>query len=178
MSSVAESLYSGAATVGEIKANVTLVVFVIIVVVMSSSAIYLIISPPQRSNDAEAIVVDSECKQVSTTLENGKTSLSSECTTGVKYTIDNKEYNNKVATQETLFKRDDKINIKYDPKNPNNISYNEMSPKSVGYILCSVAIIILLIVMIYYYFINKYKPLAALEGASTTFSFAKSVFRD
>jgi hypothetical protein len=170
MSSVADSLYSGTAAIGEIKATITLVVGIVIVFSMSSSAIYSIVSTPTRSKDTQASVLDSECKQIVTQLNNGKTNTSSECTTGVKYNIDNKDYNQKVITGGTLFRKDDKINIKYNPDNPTDVSYNETSQRTMGFILSCVAILILICIILYYYLITTYKPLAALEGASTTYN--------
>lgn len=173
--SVAESLYSGSAAIGKVKATISLVVGIIITVCLSSAGSYIIVSTPSRSSETKASVVDSECKQFVRQMNN-KSSTSTECTTGVNYNVDNKKYNNKVKTDGTLFKQGEKINIKYNPNNPNDISYNEMSNKKLGFILIGIGIILVILVVIYYYLITTYKPLAALEGASTTYDFAKNMF--
>jgi hypothetical protein len=172
---VVDTLYSGSAAIGEIKAKVTLVVGIIIVISLCLSGLYLVRSTPSRSEETKASVVDSECKQIVKQLDN-KTSTSSECIIGVKYNVDTKEYINKVVTGGEIFKQGEKITIKYNPNNPSDISYNETSQRTIGFYFSAVAIIVLIFVGLYYYFIHKYKPLAALEGASTSINFAKNMF--
>jgi uncharacterized BrkB/YihY/UPF0761 family membrane protein len=53
---------------------------------------------------------------------------------------------------------------------------NTMSNTTVGFILSCAGVIVVSIVVLYYYALNKYKPLAALQGASTTVNLAKRIF--
>jgi uncharacterized BrkB/YihY/UPF0761 family membrane protein len=53
---------------------------------------------------------------------------------------------------------------------------NTMSNTTVGFIFSCVGVIVVSIVVLYYYALNTYKPLAALQGASTTVNIAKRIF--
>ena len=57
-----------------------------------------------------------------------------------------------------------------------NKTENTMSNTTVGFILSCAGVIVVSIVVLYYYALNKYKPLAALQGASTTVNLAKRIF--
>lgn len=170
--SVANTLYSGSAAIGEVKATITLVVGIIITCSMMASAIYSITSVPIRTSDIQAEVTESNCKQVIKQFK-GKEHSSSECLTKVKYIVDNQEYISDVNTNAQAFNQGEKINLKYNPKNPRDISYNEASLNTMGWILSGVAFLFLGIISIYYYLINRFKPLAALEGAATSIDLAK-----
>lgn len=175
--SVVNTLYSGSAAIGEVKATITLVVTLIITCSMMASAIYSITSVPERTADVQAEVTESVCTQIRRQLKDGKEEKSAQCMTDVRYTIADKVYTAKVSTNSSAFNQGEKINIKYNPKNPIDISYNEVPLSTVGWILSGVGFLLLCIVSIYYYLINRFKPLAALEGASTSIDLAKGFTR-
>ena len=173
--SVIDTLYTGSATIGKVKATISLVIVIIITLSMIASAIYSILSIPERTSKVQAEVSESKCTQITRQLKDGKQTTSSECMTGVKYYVNDKQYTSKVNTNTSGFNQGDKINIKYNPKNPTDISYNEIPLNTFGWVLSGIACLLLSITSIYYYFINKYKPLAALDGAFTSIDLAKGI---
>lgn len=175
MSSVLSSAYSGAASIGEAKATISVVVGAIIVLGLSVSASFSIMSKPTRTGEVQAEVIDSTCTETVFETSDGKKNTSQNCLSNVNYTINDQMYTSKVNTSPHNFKKGDKILVKYNPSNPIDISYGETSLSTVGWILCGVAVCIAVVVAIYYYAVTRFKPLAAYEGASTSIDLAQGL---
>lgn len=174
MSSVLSSAYSGAASIGEAKATLSVVVGAVVVLGLIVSASFSIMSKPSRTNKVEAEVIDSICTQV-TTKGDGKTYTHPDCVSTVKYVVNDNIYTANVNTGTEKLIEGAKTTIKYNPSNPIDISYNEPSMNMIGWILSGVALCIALGIGIYYYAVTRFKPLAAYEGASTSINLAKGL---
>lgn len=175
--SAVETIYSGAATIGEIKSVVYLIVGLCLTLCLSMSASFSIMYKSPRTAETQANVVDdSDCKEHTTKTSDGKTHTNTQCLTNIKYNIANQTLTKNIPTGSQSLRSGNTITIKYNPSDFNDVSYNEMPLSTVGWIVSGVAICIALFVMIYYYLINQYKPLAALEGANTSINIVKRIF--
>lgn len=175
MSSFTSSLYSGSASIGQIKANVSVVIGGFMVIASLISASSSIMSKPTRTATIDATVVESRCKQTNSTNSEGKTVTLLECMTLVEYTVGNKLYVGELSTLSNSYNKGEKITIQYNPSNPQDISYKEISMRYVGFGLSSIAICMGVFLALYYYLIMRFKPLAAYEGASTSIGMAKGL---
>jgi len=175
MSSVLSSAYSGAATIGEAKATISVVVGAVLVLGLIVSASFSIMSKPTRTGEVQAEVINFTCTETVFETQDGKKNTSQNCVSNVSYTINNQKYTSNVNTSPHRFEKGAKITIKYDPSNPIDISYGETSMSTIGWILSGVAVCIAVCIAIYYYAVTRYKPLAAYEGASTSIDLAKGL---
>lgn len=178
MAGVADSVYSGAATIGQAKAAVAGVLGGILVIALIISAGFSIMSTPTRTAQATATVTESGsvCQEVTRKGPDGKPNTISECTTPIQYTVGNQVYNSRISTMSQTFKAGDTLQINYNPQNPLDMSYNELPLSTLGWILSGIAIVLSLLIVGYNYLVRTYKPIAAYEGAATSIDLTKNLY--
>jgi hypothetical protein len=158
-------LYSDVASFGQFTSKFRLILTVLVFCILVGSAYILYTSPHPRTQQVEANVLEPPVCNI--TNSDGSCVTSN---TRVNYNINDKDYNNVVNVYQDNFKKGDKIVIKYNPDNPNDISYKEpdaQSTKSFGMTISGLATLLLVGTFIWYYLTQKYKPIAAFEGVNT-----------
>ncbi len=98
--------------------------------------------------ETQATVTDVNCKQ-ETVLYGKRPSIRTRCIMNVKYNVNDKEYTGIVDTLETTHIKDEIITIKYNPENPDDISYKQLSNKTTGMILLGVGCFIILLLILH-----------------------------
>lgn len=135
-------------------------------------------SKPTRTAQATATVTEAGgvCQQVAQKDANGKTTIQVQCLTPIQYTVGNKVFNLKVSTGSQNFKTGDTLQIKYNPENPVDVSYNEVPLSSLGWSLLVIALVFGIFIFAYNYLVSTYKPIAAYEGATTSIDLTKNLY--
>lgn len=90
--------------------------------------------------------------------------------------MNGKEYIQNVATS-TAFATGQIIKIKYNPNEPNDFSYNEISSQYMGLGISSFMILILSSIVVKFYLTMTYKPYAALTGTGAAANMIGNAFR-
>jgi hypothetical protein len=88
------------------------------------------------------------------------------CTIIVQYTVDNQQYTNSFNTNDRTILNKTTIDIDYNTDNPNNINYNQTSPKILGIMIISFIPIVFAIFAYYYYNIMTNKDFAAQQAVN------------
>jgi len=145
------------------------VICAIIIVILCGFGIFLYRKKATTVyNTVNATILEANCSQVIS--ESGKTkSVSYNCALKVKYTIDGKEYQNTVTSNDTVHNIGETINIYYNTANPNEIVYSYITSKSIGKILIGVGSCFILVLIIHIVLTMKsewYNRLQCLSAAS------------
>lgn len=161
------SLYSGAASLGQAHASISLYVGIFIFIIAIIVAIYFFFKKSTKTASVVAVVTNSLCVVGS---DNKQT-----CNNDIKYNVDGILYISKVSSPIQL-PIDSEITILYDPNNPYDISYNEFSSRIIGLIISGISIGIMILLALNYYFVYEYKAYAAFSGASVVANTTKNIF--
>lgn len=172
--SIAESVYSGAATVGKIQATMGLIVGGIVAICMCIVGFFLVRSEDKLTEKTKAIVQNAKCTET-IVYEKNKNRTTYDCNLEVAYIVNNVPYVEFVKTT-TKYNTGESLEISYNPTNPKEIAVDHIPPKVLGVGSSVVAIIIILSVGLHFYFAKKYEPYAAVQGAMTTVDIAKKIF--
>ena len=161
-----KAMYDGAADFGVFMSLIGLISAIFVGMLMILLAIYLIFNGGTHSSQVEARVLSSKCEN--------KTKTS--CMTDIQYIVDQKAYLASIPT--TVMKTtDSKIDLAYDPNNPNDIVMKTGWRRRAAYIMFFVAILIILVAYVRYYIVKTYKFAAAGVGAAETASIAKDIIQ-
>ena len=160
----AQNVYGGLAQVGQLKAQVGLIISVCLAVSMcTSGAIFL-----------KNSLTDKHTKNTSATVSPGSSACSSgsTCSAVASYTVDGKTYSVPGSWPVPL---PSTTTIAYDPANPSDAEANP--PSTIfGIILLAAACCVLVVGYITYQITMTYKPIAAVEGAGAIYNIGKATF--
>jgi hypothetical protein len=161
--SIGDAIYNSAVQVGVARATGTLITGVIMGVILICVGGYFMFSKETRTQQTQAVVTDVNC-------------IDNNCTVKINYNVNNTSYNSSITTGDAL-QKDSVIVIKYNPDNPQDMSYNESSPMFVGLFSSIFALITILLVYLNYYFKTKYTHLAAMDTLGMGSRSGKSMLR-
>ena len=156
--STANQVYQGLANVGKAKATVG----VVIAALVASS---LCTSGAMTMNNA---IHEKHTEQIQATVSNVKCT-NNVCTITATYQVNGNSYSINTTVGAPA---PDKITLYYDPKNPAD-SETFRTSKSLAYVLMMGGLCVIVIGIIIYSLTNRFKVVAAVEGADTLFNFAK-----
>ena len=162
------TIYSGAAEIGKVKATLGLIIGSIIVLVMMLISYFLITSKDVYKATIKSTVSSSTCS--------ADTKGNKSCTVGVNYTVNNKAYTGTVNSN-VAYDVGDSLVVKYNPDNPNDVTANTMSQNTIGYLMSAGSVVVGVIIVVYYVMVSKSKAFAALSGAEATMDLGLHLFK-
>ena len=120
-------------------------------------------------NKVSATILDAKCSQVMNNSGHNHTYITYNCELKVKYTVDGKEYQNNVTSNDTVHNVGETREIYYNVANPNEIVYTYVTSKSIGEILIGVGSCFVILLIIHILLTMKsgwYNRLQCLSAAS------------
>lgn len=156
---LAEKIYDSTADFGVFMALLGLIGASITGFIMICIALYLIFNNGTHSKQTEAKVIESKCD----IYKNSKNKTHRECKTTINYNVNSKEYENIIST-DNLLSKNSKVNIVYDPNNPEDSLKKTGMRRTFAYILIGLAIVMIVAAVIRYYIVKTYKVAAAATG--------------
>lgn len=165
--SVLSEVYDGAATFGQFMALLALIVGSIVSSILLLVSLYLLTRTSNYKSTSATVVSVTSCSNVSSSssYENNKELI--QCQVAFKYTVDSKEYTNTITTGPQNV--GSTVTLRYDVKNPNNVTNNLISKGILGWILFGFAILIIAGVSLNYYIAQRFKFAAAGNGVTNIF---------
>lgn len=163
--SVLSEVYDGAATFGQFMALLALIVGSIVSFILLLVSLYLLTRTSNYISTTATVMSVTNCSNVSSSSEKGKDII--QCQVALKYTVDSKEYTNTITTGPQNV--GSTVTVRYDVKNPNNVTNNLISKGILGWILFGVALFILAGVSLNYYIAQRFKFAAAGNGVTSIF---------
>ena len=167
--SVLSEVYDGAATFGQFMALLALIVGSIVSSILLLVSLYLLTRTSNYKSTSATVVSVTSCSNVSSSssssYENNKELV--QCQVAFKYTVDSKEYTNTITTGPQNV--GSTVTLRYDVKNPNNVTNNLISKGILGWILFGFAILIIAGVSLNYYIAQRFKFAAAGNGVTSIF---------
>ena len=154
-----QDIYDSASDFGVFMALIGLISAVFFGIIMIIIALYLIFNRGKHSSEINAEVINSKCDM----YKDSKNKMYKECNTEIKYKVENKEYTNTISTQ-TIQENGSKVNVVYDPSNPNDSLFKTGWRKRFSYILLAIAVFIIVAAGIRYYIVKNFKIAAAATG--------------
>ena len=151
------TIYDGVASIGKIKATIGLIGAVILCVVLYIFGFYLETHANNHTQAVTGTVISCNC-----TVSN----KSQTCTIVVGYVVNGKPLSGMV-TSPISYSAGSPIAIKYDPKNPGDVQIPQISNATIGFIFMGIGTFAVVSASVYFYLVSNFKPLAALQGAST-----------
>jgi hypothetical protein len=170
--SLSNEIYSGAAELGRMRAVFSAIFGTLISIFMIIGGIYIIDHRSHMKSIQATVTTDSLCSPVSADPKNTEKS----CLTKVKFTVDNNDHFTSVTSNKS-FKKDDTVEVYYNPAHPDEDTEMEPIPKSLGWIIIIFAVIILISVWGWVWITNKNKFAAAATGAETAIEVVAAPFR-
>lgn len=165
--SVLSEVYDGAATFGQFMALLALIVGSIVSSILLLVSLYLLTRTSNYKSTSATVVSVTSCSNVSSSssYENNKELI--QCQVAFKYTVDSKEYTNTITTGPQNV--GSTVTLRYDVKNPNNVTNNLISKGILGWIFFGFAILIIAGVSLNYYIAQRFKFAAAGNGVTSIF---------
>lgn len=173
--SFGEQAYSGLAVAGRVKAYVSAVFSLIIGVFLFALGIRMIIKKQVYTmKNIGKIVGDPVCsKKQSQTNKNGVTITKDiyTCKIKVSYSINDKSYSKDFTKvgMSTSYKKDDQIDVYYNPTNPNDFQLTSDNSKLLGWIFITISFFIIVSSLLIVWMFNKSKVLAAAGGGQVVY---------
>jgi hypothetical protein len=164
--SVLSEVYDGAATFGQFMALLALIVGSIVSSILLLVSLYLLTRTSNYKSTSATVVSVTSCSNVSSSSYE-KNQESIQCQVAFKYTVDSKEYTNTITTGPQNV--GSTVTLRYDVKNPNNVTNNLISKDILGWILFGFAILIIAGVSLNYYIAQRFKFAAAGNGVTSLF---------
>lgn len=169
-----EDLVDDAVKYQKVKTSISSVFFVILSIILISIGIYIRFVRKNKPDTLAQITKVVECNEVKVS-NSGETKTTYTCVLEIKYTINEKEYTNKLIVEnlDRKYYENETVKINYDNENPNNIStYTDMY--IVSYILIGLGTIFLICIGINLYLVHKYKTYALIQTAGDVSSAVRS----
>jgi len=158
LNAIGQEVYEGTASLGRFMAWVGLVVGGFISLILIVIGLVILIKKDNHSAKTVAKVKAAECK--ANTDNRGATTIS--CQLTITYNVDGKEYEKQMSTTGKMVNKEDTMEIRYDPSNPDN--FTDSNRKVVGWILLCIGLIILGVSIFQWYVATRYKMGAAAHG--------------
>jgi hypothetical protein len=125
------------------------VVCAIIIIILCGFGIFFYTKKsPTVYNTVNATILEANCSQVISQFSKSR-SVSYMCVLKVKYTIDGKEYQNTVTSNDSLHNIGETREIYYNIANPNDIVYSHINNKSMGKILMGIGSCVVILLSIH-----------------------------
>ena len=157
-----DQAYTGLAEVGQLRAQVGMVVAVCLALSLCASGGSTIASSLKDKHTATAPATLSQ----TTCSSNACTSVATYTVSGKQYTLNGYSTGNPVPGTNT---------VNYDPANPGDAEQTKL-PVGLGIGLIVGGLVVVLCGYLVYWLTMSYKPVAALEGADTIYNIGKSTF--
>jgi uncharacterized membrane protein len=167
--SLSNELVDDAVSYQKFKTSITSVIGVIISIVLIIAGLYFKFK--EKSPETDAKVTRAQCNQQF--IPNNQTIVYN-CNLDLKYTINNKEYTNKLMIDNAKFNytEGNTLKINYDSSNPNSISeYTDNNTMS--YLLIVGGVVLIIALGANYYFVHKYKSYALMKTAGDASRFIR-----
>lgn len=162
-------LYDEASSLGTFTSKMRLFSAIIVCIILLIISIVLFATKKEYIS-TNALVKTALCDSVYN--EKSKSSTIN-CTLEVEYTVDYKEYRNRLVTYDTTHNIGDKIDILYNKNDPNDISYSVFSTTIIALILLGTGVLILGGAYLNYYLSSNYKMYAAGNAAGEIIDLVK-----
>lgn len=167
-----EQLYDSTADFGVFMAVLGLIGASITGFIMICIALYLIFNNGTHSKQSEANVIESKCD----IYKDSKNKTHRKCRTTVNYNVNSKEYENIIST-DNLLSKNSKVNIVYDPNNPEDSLKKTGMRRILAYVLIGLALVTIVAAVIRYYIVKTYKVAAAATGVGEAASIFGTPFQ-
>lgn len=174
MNSAVDTIYSGAADIGQVYSTISLISGIVVGILLCSIAIFFFKQKNPRTQKTMATINNVNCSSYETIVNNQK-QIAQTCNLEISYTVNGTLYNTNL-TSNTKYSVGNSITIEYDPYNPNDVGIPSFFTLRIFGILSSIiALSICISVVLNYTFSKKYKVYAATQGAFTTVDIAKGL---
>lgn len=173
--SIGGKIYDGTAELGQVTSKIKLGVGICISLCLLGCGIYSY----THNTDSQYTTTKATITTATCNTSNTNGTSRTQCTLQLKYKDNNGvEYNNTLnSTDNKFYTPGQTIDISYESTNPNNIQMNQLSLKTLSYILSCIAVLIVVGVSINYYLAQKSKVYASFSGASDGIGMISSAFR-
>jgi hypothetical protein len=138
-------------------------------IIMISVALYLIFNNGTHSAEIDAEVVSSKCNMY-------KDSKNKVCYSEIKYTVDNKEYQNTISNQ-IIQLNGSTVKVVYNPSITTDSMFNTGWRRRLAYILLAIAVFIIIAAGIRYYIVKTFRIAAAASGFGEGAAMAAAPFK-
>jgi hypothetical protein len=172
MNNLPKDVYDSASEFGVFMALIGLLSAGFFGIIMISVALYLIFNNGTHSAEIDAEVVSSKCNM----YKDSKNKVYKKCDTELKYTVDNKEYQNTTSNQKIQL-NGSKVKVVYNPSNPNDSMFKTGWRRRSAYILLAIAVFIIIAAGIRYYIVKTFKIAAAASGFGEGAAMAAAPFQ-
>jgi hypothetical protein len=165
MTSIPDSIYQGAVGFEQGKSLVSAILITVIAVGLAITGIYFI---SKKTLTVEATVKTSTCTTTPAVPPNIPASII--CTTTVTFTINKINYTAS-AISSMSYTIGSKINVTYDPANPQSISLPDSISNTMtgaGSLVC--ALLLVIFAWTWWYLTNKYEAFAAVQAVGDVYS--------
>lgn len=169
---LSEEIYDSTANFGVFMAVLGLIGASITGFIMICIALYLIFNNGTHSKQSEANVIESKCD----IYKDSKNKTHRKCRTTVNYNVNSKEYENIIST-DNLLSKNSKVNIVYDPNNPEDSLKKTGMRRILAYVLIGLALVTIGAAVIRYYIVKTYKVAAAATGVGEAASIFATPFQ-
>lgn len=162
-------VYSGLSGIGIFKANIIIIIAILAACVLVVVGIYVAWNDDENNyTRLDGTVIASNCKTTTTYSDRGQPSNTYNCYIDATYSIDNIEYTKTVnVNSSTSYVAKDKIQLMVLNSDHSIVRVAKLSGKSIGSILCCMALVFFCIAYLNYYASHKYKLFSAAQGANT-----------
>lgn len=154
---IGDQIYTGAASLGMLKANIIRIGGTIIGVILLCMGIWIWTKKEKYSATIQGKVIDAQCPPVV------KDQIQ-ECLLKIEYIVNEKTYTFE-SKKVGYYAKDYGIEVRYDPTNPEQATLDS-SYKTTGMILTGVGLFLIVAGWIYWYVVKRYKFAAAASGVS------------
>jgi hypothetical protein len=164
-SSLADKIYSDAASLGRLKAFIGLIIGCIIAFILFVAGLFKLFSSNKHTTDVKATITKIiQCQS----LESKPVSY--ECMIDLSYTVNDVPYN--ISTFSTTGPSEKKVGqlltVYYDPENPSSVSsHSKKDDQVLGWSMIVFSLLIVGVSYLFWWLSTRYKFFAAAEGAQT-----------
>ena len=179
---LANSIYSGSASVGRIFTDIKVVIVIIIAIPFIIWGISLVLHKTRKILTVNGIIsnknyrcipfLEKSCtydRNSNIQYETCSTTQSYKCSFVVDYKLKDSSSSSQIkidTINNNFYSVDQEVLLYYDPENPEkSISLEQDNYKAAGWIIIIISIVVLISTLLFALLVHKYKPIAALVGA-------------
>ena len=166
LSDIGDSIYSGTATLGRVRAIVFAVIFTILAIILIFYGVKNLLTKDKLTSTVPGVVTKIEC-------QNGQHI----CDLEVEYHVNDKVYVLKeINSALTMIPQvNQTVTVYFDPENPNSARAEELTPKQLGTTFIVGAFVLLLLSWVGVWLTQKFKFYAAAQGTGTIFDLVRNI---
>jgi hypothetical protein len=164
-----DDAYTDLASFGRfITYGIAIIMTIAVVILVGFGSYEIIKKDPRTAQVIGTVQVGTDCQPVAT---DNKGNTLYKCMVVGTFNVNNVQYGifDIVNASTAVLKPGDSIKIDYNPSNPNDSVISEFTSKQLGVISIVIGVIILIVVWLHVYLVNRFKLLAAGQGAETLF---------